>query len=376
MKFQTNTKPFVDALALGIVNANVSSFHKKSCIVQISAEEFALRINVESSRIRTEIRLKGAGSDFKKDKDGNDIKSEMIFVDSMLLKQLAATLETSLITLEFEEGGLTIRSGKSKFTLPKVLDSTEIELTPPSVLTDNALESELDKADWKFVKDFQMYAISMAFVHPVYTRVWVGEAGDVMVSNYDSGLFTHSKKSKLGNTCLLQDSIINLFNSLPEGTKVAKVGRNYIIHISSDSFEYVTEFTPEYEDDESIGSYNADTFLSMMGHDSPSSEVNVAAITKLLNQAILLSTTSEDTIKWIVKDNNLKLLDRNVDGNIEVTGDASIDYEIEFKLASLKQVISNYSDETVHIAPTFLDGEPTGILVWNDELTTLFAGVE
>lgn len=365
MKFQTNTKPFVDALSLGIINSNVSSFHKKSCIVQISADATTLRINIEAERIRTEIRLKGSGEG----------EPATIFVGSMLLKQLAATLETSTITLEFEENGLTIRSGKSKFTLPKEIDTTEIELTPPTRV-DSQLESALNKEDWKFVKDYQMYAISLAFIHPVYTRVWVGESGDVMVSDFDSGLFTHSKKNKLGTTCLLKDSIINLFNSLPEDTKVARVDKTYVIHINNDSFEYTTEFYPEYEEDEGVGSYNSDTFLPMMEHSASSSEVNVAAVIKILNQAILLSTTTEDTIKWIVANNSLKLLDRNVDGNIEISGDPNISYELEFKLSSLKQVIGNYNDETVKICPTYLDDEPTGILIWNDDLTTLFAGVE
>lgn len=366
MKFQTNTKPFADALALGIINSNVSSFHKKSCIVQIGADSNTLKINVESSRICTEIKLKGSGEG----------EPAVIFVDSLLLKQLASTLESATITLEFEEGGLTIRSGKSKFTLPKMLDNADIELTAPSAADSTSAESELKKADWKFVKDFQMYAISMAFIHPVYTRVWVGENSDVLVCDFDSGLFTHSKKSNLGNTCLLQESIINLFNSLPEGAKVAQIGRNYVIHLSTDSFEYTTEFTPEYEDDESIGSYASDVFLDMMNHEAKNSVINVASVTKLLNQATLLSTTSEDTIKWIMKDNSLKLLDRNVDGNIAVSGDDTISYELEFKLDRIKQVISNYTDETINVAPVYAEDEVSGLLVWNNELTTLVAGVE
>lgn len=370
MKFQTNTKPFADALALGIINSNVSSFHKKSHIVQISADSNTLKINIEASRICTELKLKGSGEG----------EPAMIFVDSLLLKQLASTLESSTITLEFggsDDTGLTIQSGRSRFTLAKETDSSEIELTAPTSAVTASTEAELDKEDWKFVKDFQMYAVAMSFMYPVYTRVWVGDEGDVLVGNFGSGLFTHSKKSKLGNACLLQDSIINLFNSLPEGAKVAKVGRNYVIHLVTDSYEYTTEFIPEYEDDESIGSYEAPVFLKMMKHSERFSTINVPAVTKLLNQAILLSTSNEDTIKWIVDGTSLKLLDRNVDGNLSVSGDTSLSYELEFSLALLKQVIGNYLDETVQVSPAYdEDGQITGIIVWNKDLTTAFAGVE
>ncbi len=366
MKFQTNTKPFADALALGIINSNVSNFHKKSCIVQVSADSNMLKINIEASRICTEIHLKGSGEG----------EPATIFVDSLLLKQLASTLESSTITLEFEEGGLIIQSGKSRFTLPKMLDVTEFELRSPVLPDYNPTSIDIDKSDWKFIKDNQMYAISMAFVHPVYTRVWVGEKGQVLVGDFDSSLFTYSNKSKLGTTCLLQDSIINLFNSLPEGAKLIKVEKDYLVQLSTDGYSYVTQFTPEYEYDDNVGSYNAAIFLEMMQHPDTFSTVSVSAVTKLLNQAILLSSTSEDSIKWKVSNNVLNLKDRNVDGNIPVDGEESIDYSVEFKLESLRKVIANYNDETVCISPMSQDDQVIGILVWNKDLTTIIAGVE
>lgn len=366
MKFQTNTKPFADALALGIINSNVSNFQKKSCIVQVSADKSMLKVNIEASMICTEIHLKGSG-------EGDPAT---IFVDSLLLKQLASTLESSTITLEFAENGLIIQSGKSRFTLPKMLDTTEFELRSPVLPDYNPTSIDIDKSDWKFIKDNQMYAISMAFVHPVYTRVWVGEKGEVLVGDFDTSLFTYSKKSKLGTTCLLQDSIINLFNSLPEGAKLIKVDKDYLIQLSTDGYSYVTQFTPEYEDDDSIGSYNSDIFLSMMEHPDTFSGVSVSAVTKLLNQAILLSSNSQDTIKWSVSNGVLNLKDRNVDGNIPVEGLGVADYSVEFKLETLRKVIANYTEETVCISPMSQDDQVIGILVWDKELTTIVAGVE
>lgn len=366
MRFTTNTKPFADALSLGIINSNVSNFHKKSCIVQLSADSNTLRINIEAAMICTEIRMKGSG-------EGSPAT---VFVDSMLLKQLASTLDSSTVTLEFEENGLVIHSGKSKFNLPKMVDSTEFELRAPELANYSAASIDIDRSDWKFIKEYQMYAISMAFIHPVYTRVWVGADGDVLVGDFDSSLFTHSKKSKLGNQCLLSDTIINLFNSLPEGAKLTPIGRDYLIQVTNDSFDYSTQFTPLYEDDEEVGSYNSDIFLEMMGHPDEHSVIATGAVTKLLNQALLLSSTSEDTIQFSISKGILQLKDRNVDGQLSVEGDLSLDYSVEFKLEMLKKVLSNYPDDNIKISPMIQEDTTVGIVVWNDELTTIVAGVE
>ena len=366
MKFIVNTQPLKDALNLGIINANVSNFHKKSCIIQISADANTLRINIEASMICTELTLKGSGEG----------QPATIFVDSLLFKQLINTLETSTVTLEYTENGLVVHSGKSKFNVPKMIDSTELELASPVLPSYDAVYSDIKQSDWKYIKEHQMYAISLAFIHPVYTRVWIGEGGDVIVGDFDASLFTHSVKNNLGNTCLLSDTIINLFISLPDGAKLTQVGRDYVIQVVHDSFTYRTQFTPGYEDDEEIGSYNSEIFLSMMQHPDSYAVVPVAAVTKLLNQAQLLSNTSEDTITFSIESGILYLKDRNVEGQIIIQGDVNSEYSIEFKLDILKKVISNYEDETICVSPLIQNDEVAGILIWNDELTTIVAGVE
>ena len=369
MKFTTNTKPLADSLNLGIINSNVSNFHKKSCVVQISADASTLKINIEAAMICTELRLKGSGEG----------EPATVFVDSLLFKQLINTLDTATVTLEFEENGLNIHSGKSKFTLPKMIDSTEFELKSPVIPEYEAESRTIDKNDWKFVKDNQMYAISMGFVHPVYTKVWVGESGDVLVGNVDTGRFTHSTKSKLGNTCLLSDTIINLFNSLPDNSKLIRVDSDYLIQFSADSYSYLTQFTPLYESDEGVGNYNASVFLDIMNTPGSALKVSTAAVTKLLNQALLLSTTSEDTIKLAVDNNILYLTNKDVDGQIAGEGDPSIKFELEFKLESIKEVIANYADDFIQInslADADNPDEVSGVIVWNSDLVTIIAGVE
>ena len=370
MKFTTNTKPLVDSLNLGIINSNVSNFHKKSGIVQLTAEGSTLRINIEASMIRTEIELKGSGEGTK----------STIFVDSLLFKQLVGTLDTATVTLNIDDDGLKIQSGKSRFTIPKSLDAGDLELAQPAVPADNAVALDIHIDDWKFVKDYQMYAIAMSFVFPVYTRVWVGESGDVLVGNYATSLFTHSKKGNLGTTCLLSDTIINLFTSLPEGAKLIKSGSDYLITFNADGYTYKTQFTPQYESDPEVGPYNAEVFLEMMNSSNPGNTVVTANVTKLLNQALLLSSTVEDTISFSVKDNVLYLKDNNVDSQIALEGSGVPDYRVTFKLETLKKVVANYPDDKISFEPLWGEssvesGVAEGIRIWNKDITTVVAGV-
>ena len=368
MQFQVSTKPLTDALNLGVVNQNVSKFYQKSCLAQVTASRRELKINLEAANVLTEVHLKGSG-----DSD----ETVTLFVDCLLLKQLVSTFEASVTTFEFTEGGLILHSGKSKFTLPKMLDDAELELTPPNTSESAAVSTDIDinQSDWKFIKDHQMYAIAMSFIHPVYTRVWMGDKGDVLVGDFDNSLFTHSKKSKLGNTCLLSDTIVNLFNTLPEGAKLRNIGNSYIITVTTDGFEYMSEFKPIYETDDGVGSYNSDIILEMMGHEESGVKMNTAAINKFLNQAALLSTNTEDTIKLTVSNGNISLVDSNVDCKLPVEG-VTEEFSVEFKTSLLKSVVSNFDEEVVSIAPMKQEDEVAGILVWSKHMTVVLAGID
>lgn len=367
MNFTTNTKPLSDALDLGIINSNISNFHKKSTVVQVTANKSELRINIESSSICTELLLKGSG-------DSEEPAS--LFISSALFKQLMSTIDSPTVTLEFVEGGLVIHSGKSKFTLPKLIDADDLSLTSPTVPEINPPEIDIDTSNWKFIKDNQMYAIAMSFIHPVYTKVWVGETGDVLVGDFDNSLFTHSKSGNLGNTCLLSDTIVNLFNSLPEGSKLCKLDRTYLVKYTSDSFSYVTEFTPMYEDDENVGSYQSDIFLTMMGHPDSYVKIKSSVLSKFLNQAEMLSSSSEDTIKLVFDGTTLALHDSNVDCKVDVESEGLDPFEVEFKTESLRKVFANYDDADIYISSMKQEDEVVGILIWDGNLTTLIAGVE
>lgn len=369
MKFTTSTKPLIEGLNLGILNANVTKFYSKSTMAQVSATKDSLTINIEASLIYSEIRLKGAG-----DSD----ESAMIFVDSLLLKQLVNTFETSTVTFEFNENELVLHSGKSTFALPKTVDA-DIQFTRPTdinTVPDMPVKIDIDKAGWKFIKDHQLYALGMSFVTPVYTKAWIGSEGDVLVGDYDNSLFTHSKKSKLGQTCLLSDTIINLFDALPEGAELDKLDKTYVIRVVTDSYTFISEFTPKYESDEDMGSYNSDIILSMMNPSKDGVVVEVSNILKVLNQADILSTGSDSRITLSVSTNQITLKDANVDCMIAAKGEVSEPYEVQFKTAFLKSVISNSSEQEVTIYPTFNGEEIVGVNVSSNDLTTVLAGVE
>lgn len=368
MIFNVSTKPLTDALNLGVVNQNVSKFYQKSCLAQVTASARDLVINLEAANVLTELRLKGSG-DFE--------ETVTMFVDCLILKQLVSTFTNGVTSFEFTEGGLILHSGTSKFTLPKMLDGAEIELNAPH--SDNlqtALAVPIDQSDWKFIKDHQMYAIAMSFIHPVYTRVWLGEKGDVLVGDFDNSLFTHTTKNKLGKTCLLSDTIVNLFNALPEGAKLNKVDEAYVIQVTTDGFSYLSEFKPIYESDEGVGSYNADIILDMMQPAVESGvKVNTEAIIKFLNQAALLSSSTEDTITLAVDSTTLALTDKNVDCKLAIENSTE-SYSVEFKTALLKSVVSNFDEDNVMIAPMKQEDEVAGIIVWTKQMTVVLAGID
>lgn len=370
MKFTISTKPLSTALDLAVVSNNVSKFYRKSCLAQVSVSGRELRVNLEAARICSELRFKGAPD--------TENSQETIFLDCLLFKQLISTLESSTITLEFTEGGMIVHSGKSKFTLPKMLDSSEIELTPPASHNYNIADSiDLDKSGWKFVKDYQMYSIAMSYAYPVYTKVWVGDNGDVIVGDLNTSLFTYSKKSNLGQTCLLSDTIINLFNSLPEGTKMCKGDRSYLIHLSTDGFEYLAEFKPQYESDADVGSYNSDLILGELKHPDYNIQVNPSILIKALNQASLLSSSTEDTISVYIGNGRMMLHDKNVECIVDVSGTEDQDpTELDFKTSDIQSVLKTYTDDTIHIGPIFDGEEVKAFVFWSKDLTTVLGGVD
>lgn len=371
MNFTVSTKPLSNALDLGVVNANVNKYFQRSCLAQITATQHTLTINLEAASITTQITLKGSG-------DVDETKVE--FVDCVVLKQLVNTFDSSVTTISFIDGGIELHSGSSKFTLPRMVDSAAIsdaQLNKPELPPEGATRVKIDQSNWKFIKDHQMYAIAMSFVKPVYTKVWIGEDGDVIVSDFDNSLFTFSKKSNLGKTCLLADTIINLFNSLPEGAEITTMPDGYRIDLSGDAFEYAAQFKPQYETDEGVGDYQAELIIGLVRKDDDTKiSVPTPAINKFLSQAALLARSTDEFIKLELHNGELQLKDNNVDCKLKVET-ACPDFKAEFKTDTFKSVISNIDEETVNLLPMYdEEGTVSGLTFWTNNMTVVLGSAE
>lgn len=365
MKFTLSTKPLNDALDLGVIPKNISKFYHKSCIAQLTATRNQLKINLESNHMCTEILLKGSG-------DTEETVS--IFVDCLMLKQLVNTFDSSVVTLSFVDHEIIFTSGGSDYHVPEMSD-VEGSLAVPQIPGPDAVTVSIDKSDWKFIQSHQMYAIAVSFTFPVYTRVWVGDSGDVIIGDYNSSLFTFSNKSNLGKTCLLNDTAINVLNSVPEGATITNIGKSYRIDLKTDAFEYASEFTPQYESDEGVGSYNSDTILPMkpsMIKDDSAIVVSAAAVSKFMNQADVLASASKDNVMTLsYKDKVLEFKDSNIDCKVPVES-SCFEFSASFVYEKLKAVISHMDSETFMLKPIQDDNNDiVGIGVVSDNLAVM-----
>ena len=367
MNFTLSTKPFANALDLGVIPANISKYYRLSCLAELTASKNELRINLEASNVVTEILLKGSG----------DEDAEITgFVDCLVLKQLVNTFESNITTIEYTSGGIVLHSGSSKFNMPFLAEAADGELRRPRLPEANAPKVPLSLDDWKFVKDYQMYAIALSFVHPVYTNAWIGQNGDVIVGDFDNSLFTFSKKNNLGATCLLPDTIVNLFNSLPTGANITMMDKAYRVDVKTDGFEYASEFSPKYENEDNNGDYSAEAILSSISKNEDNCvKVPVAPIAKSLSQADLLSSSSDETIEFSVVGNEVRIKDENIDCRVKYEGTCN-EFTVPLNSSLFKSVIGHVDADNVTISPVITESELVGITVWTPNLTVMLGAIE
>lgn len=372
MTYTVATKPFYEGICLVVVNSNISKFNRKSSVIQVSVKDNLLLLNTEADNVKSEVRLKGGY-------EGSE--SASVLVDCVMLKQLVSTFDSAVTKIEFVENGMILYSGSSKFTVPMIADVDNLELNRPDVTSERKYTTDLKKENWKFVDDHQMFSLSMSFTNAVFTRVWVGNSGDVIVGDMDNSIFTHSTKSTLDETCLLQESIINMFVSVPDGTKISKLNSSYLLSAQTDSYELYSEITPDSESNPKYGSYNSDIILDML-HKTEVSAVVVdsAAILKALNQSELLRSESADThvVDITVKDKKMYLTDSNINCAIDVEGDPNANFFIHMKEKTFKPAVSNLDQSKITIAPAEnSDSDDTvGLVMWTDNMEVIVGGAE
>lgn len=364
MKFISNTKPISDGLDIVIISSNITKFYQKSCIVELTIEENALRINTEVASIKSEIIFKGNSSD-----EG----SNHIFVDSLLFKNLIKTLETDTIEFEIKNDSLSIYSGKSKFNLPQVVADNEMSLARPQRIDYSTDVSEIDQNGWNFIKNQQMYAIAMSFIHPVYTNVWLSNSGDAIVGDFDNSIFTHSNKVNLDSTCLITDTIVNLLTTLPEDSKIYKVDKNYELKVDTDPYNYLCEFVPKYEEDEGVGNYNSEIILSLFDHSLGEIDIDAEKLLKYISQAELF--INDDILEMHVTSDEFSLTNEHIDCKLSIDNNCG-EFDLKFKIPLLKDMLLHLNSDKIKVCP-FKQGDTTvGIIAWTDEVEAVLAGCE
>lgn len=365
-KFTISTKPLKNSIGIGIVDSNITQYYQKSMVAQLTVDANYLSIDVESVAIISEIRLAGS-------LEGDPAT---IIVDSAQFKKLVSTITAPQITMIFNEDFLEIMAGKSRFTLPTIMDASEVSINKPTNV--GKLSSQavtLEKSGWAFVKAHQMFAKATDTKYPVYTYVYSGKDGDVLVGNMQTSLFTHSNNtSTFDNTCLLSDSIINLLTSMPDGASIYSNGDSYVIHVKTDGYEFTSEFTPQYESD--VWDYNASSIIPLMSVVGlPVSSASVSEIKTMLAQVSLVANR-DSVIRCEVSSDHITFTADGALCEIDAAGGPSDPYTVILPISDLKTIIGNVSETNIGISPTYnSDDELAGITITSGNLTIVVASV-
>lgn len=373
MKFNVSTKPLLDGLNLAVVTSNISKFNLKSTLAQVTVREGKLILNFEATSVKTQLSILGGVE--------NEDSDCVAFVSCVDFKQLVSTFQNSVTTLEFTDNcSLTLYNGGSSFKLAGLLSSDERLATPDVEAFNRSNKMPVSKTGWKFIDDHQTYAMAMSFVNAVFTRAWISNTGDVLIGDMDMGIFTHSNKGELDQTCLVSPETINLFVSLPDNSTMANIGSSYVICAENDAYTYWAEITPDHEDNPKYGSYNSDIIMGMMTQDSQMAvKVKASDISRAINQADLLRRDNKVTsIKVGVGGSKMTLADANINAVIDVEGNPSIQYEVNMNCTTLRSAINNMDNEVIFVAPVFNEESETnvGMMIWTDEMAVLVSGAD
>lgn len=369
MKFTLSTKPLAAALELAVPN-NVSNYYLIGTIAQVSVDGKEMIINFQTKGILSEVRFKGAP-------EVPDMK-ESVFVNNKVLKQLIASFDTNTVEFDYVDGGLKVTSGKSSFLVPKVSDASEIQLQRPNE-SDYATDvSNLDTNAWKFIKNNQLHLLSASFEFPVYTLMYVSESGDVITGDFIDSLFSHSKKSDLGQTCLISTSIADILSTIPENATFKRNESNYLIQVSGEGYQYVGEIFPKHEEDSDMGDYNADIIMETLSHPEHFISLNPESIRKVLSQASLFVTVDDDIMYITFEQSCMTLRNKSINCSVPAKGTENITTGVVCKIATknLKKMLKPYVKEEVNVAMIFDGDEPAGMLFFDDDVATVVGGVD
>ena len=370
MKFTVSTKPLKDSINLAVIKKNVVDSYRKSGLALITADNHELKINLESDKIYTQVVLQGSG---------DETEERKVYVDCIRFRDIVSTFTASVTTIEFIDNGVRLHSGSSKITLPKIIDVDNMELEVPATPTDGSATIDLNKANWKFVENHQMYAkptsIENTVAAPVYINIWCGADKDIIVGDMINNLFTHSKKSDFTEECLISDLIVNLFNAVPDGAKIYKTDKGYAITVSTDGYSYLSEFMLVSENGTSPEDYNAQVFLNMFNTENKDSiGVDTTEIMTFLNQFAIVDgdSTSKPKISIRVDGDNMTLISPSIEQSVNIDNPKNLNFELAFDPKYIRSIITNLDNDKVRLYPLENGGKLAGLIASTDEMQVIF----
>ena len=365
MEFTVNTKPLKSAMAMLLVSGNVTNANPRSSIVELTASKDTLKLNTQSTGIKSEVRLIG---------NGTDDSTEKFIANIGLFKSLINSLNATQTTLCFEENCLQIKSGKTTLSVKKDDNISGMSLMTPTIPDIDAIEAAdaVDVADWKFVKEHQAYALSrITKPSAVYTYFFFTEDGEVIAGDYVHSLFSKSECGQLDKNCLVSPFIINLMATMPAEAKFVCKDDNYVVVVKNDSFDYYAQ-VEVVADAETIEAYPHEAILSLLG-DTETKGINfeIEELKAVLNQASLLSSTLEPEISIDLSKNVIHIKDTNVESSIIGEGEVSDPCTLAFDLVVLKSIVDKCSDNKITIFPSISDDEVSGIVIVGESAVTV-----
>lgn len=371
MKFSLNVKPLKDSMDLGVINSNISKFFEKSTVIELTVNDNELHLNTQATSLLSEAVILGNNED---NGTGNAI------VDCTLFKSLIGSLDSNEVTLDFQDTVLVVKSGRSKFNVPKLLtDEDGASLDKP--VSEEELSSkfcgELNPSTWKYIQDHQLYAVAASQIHKVYTRVWVSKDKGVLTGDPNNSIFTYQPDSDLDSDCLVSCTIVNLLSALDEGTKLYHVNdTTYVAKMDVDSFSFCAQFTVEHENENNIGEYDSDMIFDMV-LDESQNEIPVLknSMSSNVKQALLFSSASNPYISVKAEETGVYLVNDNV--NCKISKETSdILYDIQFMLSDIDTVVSHMDDNDMTMSPIVKGGEVFGVRFKSGDMVALLGGVD
>lgn len=341
MKYVVSRESLVKSVDLAIINKNVTKLYQKSAIVQITASKECLKLNVESTAIKTEVILLGNAETT----DGSDYG--VAFVDCVQFKSLINTLTSEVVSFEFVSGGLVIYSEKSKFMLSNIINVNAFNLESPNFDEEPVKNPvPLELSGWRTLQNKQLYALANPYTtKPVFTRAWIGSNSTILVCNVDDGIYTMSERVTLGEDCLLTDTIINMIASMPDGAELYTNGNHsYYLVVDKDSFRYVSKFTPDYEGNGLT--YHSEMIVGKIEEQTGKIVIPKDQIAKFLTQVSIVSSNTADNDMYMqFSEGRIHFKSVNIDCSVDSSVVEQIDdFDVKLNCKRLYTALSHFDE--------------------------------